>query len=1004
MPFANKISGIPARLYHGVVPVVAGVVIAYVLTGLLWPSLRHDQTYKDIVVGSITWHDIDKDRDFHALYLTVVVAAAASLAVGATLRSLSEAGASGEIGQALNAVLAFTMLPACWRFGRALMIPGQGFEPLESLILILGFLLVCLGLFRFRRELTGPVTMQIAGGSLVAIVLGYLSGLAVALFAGRMFLTSGIALAGKAEWLGGLGALAASLGIIKAFARSADAAGLSRRLEAVLLLAQVPLPLLLFIMLPPPWLEAGKVSSAPYSIALPVTLGTLVLLSWTSLGLRSRAWGRRDVSRSRGLGEVLDPSCLAAVAAFLMIPSIGLPTLSGDLFHSGEQLLPWQQLVVFHKIPYVDFIPIHGLMAIIKGFFNAIFFDGTAAGFTATTPLTIGVWAIATFLSASALAGPVVALFICCLLMTFPCVYLDRVYFLMPSLFVLANARLLARPSRWLLTWPLVSVVFVAYSASLGPALVIGTLPIACLMAYRLLRDDRRAFARVLAILAAVAFTAICLPPVRGMAFGMIRYIWENYDSNNVAYGISWEQGFDVPIQGLGLTITRFGWEVLRCSWVAVVLCVGFRWWQEMAKPGEQRHPEVLALGSAGPIALLLAAQYAFGRIDPNHLTRTDVLSFVALGQLLPVALLLGRPGARSISVVMPIVLVLGIITPNGTPDSYLASLVKKTAGTSAVPSDRELVDGKSIGLPSLGRLDADPKLLGGIRELKDALSAWLKPGESYLDLTNTSAYYYYLGLPVPVLYAANYTAAAAAMQIRMLDQLHDKLPPVVLIAPASTFDGGPASLRSYRLYRESVLRYTAVRRGRFTFLVDPARVPGAPPRGSAEQCALLEPITASMLEKIPVSWGRSWKALSPRFHEVAQLGRDRLESSNDVVEREPGVFVPSGIDPFLVYGMDDLNLGGGDADFLKLTFRRVRAPGTPDPIITIRWESPGHEISPPVVFTATSSSLLVPLGANPRWLLRHKLSTLRIDLENPESCRRIALNDIKLLRLAPGR
>jgi len=172
--------------------------------------------------------------------------------------------------------------------------------------------------------------------------------------------------------------------------------------------------------------------------------------------------------------------------------------------------------------------------------------------------------------------------------------------------------------------------------------------------------------------------------------------------------------------------------------------------------------------------------------------------------------------------------------------------------------------------------------------------------------------------------------------------------------------------LRSYRTYRECILRHAAVRWGRFTFLVDPARVPEASPRGGAEQCALLEPVTASMPGEIPVSWG----TLAPRFREVASLGRDHLEAANHVTEKVPGAFVPNGIDPFSAYHIEVLNLGEEDADFLKTTFRRHRARGATDPIISVRWVSAVREISPPMVFTATGSSLLVPLGANPRWLL----------------------------------
>src|SRR5262249_59541371 len=112
-------------------------------------------------------------------------------------------------------------------------------------------------------------------------------------------------------------------------------------------------------------------------------------------------------------------------------------------------------------------------------------------------------------------------------------------------------------------------------------------------------------------------------------------------------------------------------------------------------------------------------------------------------------------------------------------------------------PPGIRLLDGRDSGLPMLGRALPDPPLLAEHLVLKAALDEFLVPGETFLDLTNRSAYYQHFDLPVPGLYAANFIAGNRRTQARMLAQFGDDPPPVVLIPPPSNFDHMTASLRS---------------------------------------------------------------------------------------------------------------------------------------------------------------------------------------------------------------
>ena len=353
----------------------------------------------------------------------------------------------------------------------------------------------------------------------------------------------------------------------------------------------------------------------------------------------------------------------------------------------------------------------------------------------------------------------------------------------------------------------------------------------------------------------------------------------------------------------------------------------------------------------------------ALGRIDADELSRTGYQTLIAATVFLPLMLLVGRGPAEAGRAGVGLALLAGLLAPPG--EALIAARVAGQAvAIHQLPDDFPLVAGRELGLPNVGLVAGDPELLDEIVELKRALDPLLGPGETYLDLTNRSAYYYYLDRPVPALYAANYVAATAGIQGRMLDQLREHRPRVVLIGPAVVLDMAPASLRSYLLYREFATRYVTIRRGRFTLLVDPALAPEAGPPGGPEQLALLdEAFPVGELHRLPASWGHSAAALAPGFRVVAAVGPGRLGPVAGAVAGPRGTFTPTGPETELAYRIDDLGLDGRDADFLALDFDYVRTPGSPAARVEVGWDADGHRIDAALRFEAARSTLLVPLG-----------------------------------------
>ena len=105
-------------------------------------------------------------------------------------------------------------------------------------------------------------------------------------------------------------------------------------------------------------------------------------------------------------------------------------------------------------------------------------------------------------------------------------------------------------------------------------------------------------------------------------------------------------------------------------------------------------------------------------------------------------------------------------------------------------------------------------------------------------------------------------------------------------------------------------------------------------------------------------------------------------------------------VHPSALFDLAPLSLTGSLADFATVDFDLDKNPGQPDPTIRTSWTSAGEPNPPKVSCLVRHSTLLLPLGAQPRWLLSDNLRTFRIDLVNPESIRRFRVRKLTLWRL----
>ena len=722
----------------------------------------------------------------------------------------------------------------------------------------------------------------------------------------------------------------------------------------------------------------------------PKPLGQILLLSVIALGVGANFWRWISPSVQTVSGQI-GTATVIAIACFLRFHE---PVASGiyfDDFHLGETILPWHQLFEHGQTLYRDFVSVQGLLGLVYGGTNAIFFDNTLASY----PMAL-LW-VALGLTAT------VSLLYCIVLgsawglvltpLTLP--FCDRIYFTPILFLVLGIAGLIKRRGLWLTISPVLVFLNFFWNVSAGLASAVAIAPF---YLYQLLIWYRAGSLKQIRVSAwlglvgiGVVVIIIGLPVVRGL----VQFVSENGSTNTVAYGVSLLSGGALHIapsfpkwfsDGFN---NRLLWETIRIGgWVFggyYLVLLALRGYLSRASQS------FLFVVPATVICCWLMIPYSIGRIDQGSLSRTGCIAMFVLSFGVPVCFALGYDKRALFSP-----LICGLLY--GIPFGFIGLdphyLGLRATQRVVIPVQDQYVSGSELGLPKIGNWYAPAATIQTIVAVRDAFNKLLKPDETYFDLTNRSAFYYFLDKKVPVPYSADYLAANFQIQNRILTTLERDPPAVVWIAPSMRHDRTQTALRCYRLYRyliESGYRFYGV--GENHFLLRPDRfdqVVRKPHPLGQDLNAAREDLSATNLEAIPIVWGQNWERLKHRFE---------LES-NLIDSGEPKII--SRTLPRQEYSINPFK--GDRYDYLLLTLGQ-KADSKSRTVVEFCYSGrldDGQPLNNCINFRIRAGNLLVPVGADPNWLRAGEISKFTISLPDPQvkgAWRIKAITPLRLVR-----
>jgi hypothetical protein len=746
-------------------------------------QLKIDQGYSDFVVGSVAWYAGNKFQDLVAWPVFIIFSFLGFSALSRISSHLQE-NYGGEVSASFNAQLVLWSLP--FYAGAATLFLGRDIDHKTAMISALG--IISLGVIGFCKRKSShksdpnfwSATLLVALLiSLIPIELAVLLSRAPMSLIGEMKIKSFVAASNALIVLGFVFAIIALARLEKRIAQ---------HLSKFIFAAQIGLPLFFLTLYPSKILQpSGEL--VKYETALYLKILIISLVAYGVYDVIKRFKSSFDGEDWR---RCFSPIALFGLAVALKVGHTVPPHISADDYHFGEHLLGWWSYLKGF-VPYVDYVPAHGLIDDdFNSFLTYVFYDGTAASIGEAGRLAFALVGLFAFMSIYYLSGSIVLAFSVILLLGGRLAW----FFFVPFICLWLIPGLRAKPGKWLSIWILTAPIVILGVPPQGLLLVTAFGLLAVKIAWDQIQfGDKKSWQR-LGLVAGFMSLVFALTPMFSMLVGAVRYVMENGPINQIAYGVPWYMSWNSGGN------SGFVFEAIRMSWVAIpLLClyVMRKNWRDLKDSRSLFYPALIFFFFS-----VLLIPYSMGRIDPGGVSRPGLVSVFGWAILFPL-LLWGISNTKNRAlVVLPAVFMSALLGFGVTSFSGISSIAKQKVHSPP------LRDSAKAGLPNVGRAYIEESQWNRINRLNDLLKLKLSANETYLDLTSRIAHYFYLNRSPAMPVTAPYNLVTPTQQRRAVDTLTASPPTLALlqaenIVGASFFlvhDGGGLALRNQYLYQ----------------------------------------------------------------------------------------------------------------------------------------------------------------------------------------------------------
>lgn len=735
-------------------------------------------------------------------------------------------------------------------------------------------------------------------------------------------------------------------------------------------------------------------------------VGLIVFLVFASYLAGGLAW--RNSKTSPNALRVLLSLFLFGLIVYLKAPVSGLSSITDDDYHFGELVVPGFLLQIGEFEPYETIDLARGLVNLVPSVISSLFFDGTIASYAVSSSLAFFlILMILTMVMASTVGlVPAFILIMFAPVRTtfFEIDMLASVMLFSVILLLFNNQRLLA-----LILYFFFGVLLLLFAPGQG-ALMILALSVSFVVSFLQHRIKKT---EIVAIFSVGLLTVTLMVQPSSFVWGFVRYGLEQSRLNEQAYGVPWVYSLNSSQDNLlGFEALRAGFILVPIALLAVFLLRGL---------SERTSRERLLIGGL-PIALL-AIMYiprAAGRIDPDSISRLGLATLWFLLILLPFALFfVSRLRITPVSAVVILIPSLALASIGSGQPLNLNNLGQRSSLAFSTQAMDPLLAEKSgqvqASWPALGRVLMSDFQIERLNRLKGVTKLIESGSADFLDLTNRSAAYAYLGLVPPVTAPAVYNLVSEGQQLRSIERLKLAPPKIILVRDYNIMhDGGPLPLRSPYLYRwllQEITNYQVFESESTTWLIRNQLVREfenstsgyVHVEGEQYLAALSQTLSVSDLKSIPVSWGRGANVLETRL-DGSPVNLDQNVGTTNNISLDSGWYKVRGSDPWVRYSFPQGTLTADGLHVLKFRLE-CDSPQYALQNMKIYWatnQNAESEINSLMFRARCNSSAIVPLYANLAFALSSdEMVSLRLDFEAPtnQAPMRILSPEIRAIR-----
>lgn len=991
--------------------------ILSLLTSLsIYKYINPVEIYTDFTVGSITWNAENKFHDYLFLYSFITFYILFLALNFYTIKRIAIEN-NNYFVSIINRFSLYLLSPALYWFVSSIFIKDADITALyiSGALLIfelylLNLLILSKSIFYFK--INEEELFDYLKYSFLIIIFSIISCYAV-LYSIMYFFNqfvSSIEYQVNIKLVFKLCAIAAFLSVVwlsGLIANLTDLMKFKSSIIRLLLVFQLPIPFLYLVLIPKKWfLNNTAIQGVDISNFLYFLVLLMVTVSYISLFIKFR-----KNNYNIRLTSYISSLSIIAILLIIKSPEYLPQSIPIDDYHFGEFLTPWVSLYNYGQIPFYEFTPARGMINYLDGLFSSIFFDGTAINYYSSRAIQYLFVLLITFPVIKYFVGPFISFFIF-LFMPFINGLSEIDIFVTFFICFLCYLHNKVSSYSWIIFYALLSLAILVYAPGQGGLAIIATFPIFIYKIYELYAFKNLKIILLTAFILLLIVLSIASSHFGHVVYGALRYGIEQSSINSVAHGIPWINSFSS-----GKVTYLF--EIFRSLWILIPLLSGsiiFYYFQD------KKNFKISSYNFLILSIFILSSLYvirAAGRIDAGSPSRLGFASVWCISMLMPI--LLFSYNSLNTERRAPYFFLIWFSFSGMVGSLFGASaglirfdiLNKFNAHQISEGDYSKLAMVKNL-FPNMGAGYLDEPHKQRLSNINFILRKVTSDNETYLDLTNRVAQYFYLIRNQPIETGAIYNLVGEKQQNRSINFLERMPPPAVLVsADNMLFDGGGASLRSYYLYKKIILdkNYSVVKYKDQVWLIKKDRInniqgiegvyisdlddsPDSPIN------VLFNPVD---LKLIPSAWGKSSSSLSNKLittvssAEISKLPLDLHDLSTDNNE----VFIVTGEDPYLSINTSSINLEGKNAGILSLSFSCDKmSAASPNPVLDIRWVSatvPLH-LNTIIRLSASNGNLLIPMDVMPSWLLTKNIQFVRLDLEGRNACRSFSLKNISFM------